>query len=73
MMLTIVDVAKSMDKTAEQIAKELDEKLANFGWANSIAQKKSLQEMLVKQGRDVPGSPLMRVRHEIADAPNVEL
>lgn len=66
------DVAASMDKTAEQVQKELDAKLANFGWANSVAGEKSIQDMFLKQGMRKAGVPHLTVRDEIKDVKNVD-
>lgn len=67
-----LDVAANMDKTAEQVQKELDAKLANFGWANSVAGQKSIQDMFLKQGLRRAGMPHMAVRDDIKDAQNVD-
>lgn len=62
-----------MDKQAKDIEKELDAKLANFGWHNSVAGKKSIEEMLRRQGGDSVGSPMSYVRDEIKDAKYIDL
>lgn len=62
-----------MDKERVQIEEELDKKLANFGWNNSVAGEKSIQQMLRRQGANVPGSPMTELRDEIKGAKNVDL
>lgn len=61
-----------MDKQAKNIEKELDAKLANFGWNNSIAGHRSIQGSLFRQGSAVAGSPALKVREEIQGARNVD-
>lgn len=62
-----------MDKQVADIEKELDAKLANFGWNNSVAGKKSIEEMLRRQGGDIAGSPMSYIRDEISGAKNIDL
>ena len=62
-----------MDKQAKDIEKELDAKLANFGWNNDAAGEKSIQQLLLRQGARVVGSPATEVRYEIRAKKNVDL
>jgi len=62
-----------MDKQLQDVEKELDTKLANFGWNNSVAPNKSIQEMLLRQGARVAGTPMMELRDDIKGAKNVDL
>lgn len=62
-----------MDKQKAEIEKELDAKLANFGWNNDVAGKRSIQEMLRRQGMNVAGAPGQEVREEIKGAKNIDL
>lgn len=67
------DVAQNMDRQLDAIRKDLDAKLANFGWKDASPKNKSVHEMLLRQGRRVQGSPLMSNRDKIANVKNVEL
>lgn len=67
------DVASKMDKERIQVEEELDKKLANFGWNNSAAGQKSIQDMLRRQGANVPGSPMTELRDEIKGAKYIDL
>lgn len=67
------DVASKMDKQLKDVEKELDTKLANFGWNNDVAGKQSIQEMLLRQGQRVVGAPATEVRDEIKNAKNIDL
>lgn len=62
-----------MDKQVADIEKELDAKLANFGWNTSVAGKKSIEEMLRHQGGNVAGAPMSYIRDEISDAKYIDL
>ena len=56
------EVGKNMDKAFAEIEKELDDKLASFGWNKSVGSTKSVTEMLQKQGVKQVGVPLTDVR-----------
>lgn len=68
-----LDVAKNMDRQLDAIRKDLDAKLANFGWKDKSTKNKSIHEMLLRQGGRVQGAPLMSNRDEVANVKNVEL
>jgi hypothetical protein len=51
-----------MDKAFSEIEKELDSKLATFGWNKTVGSTKSVTEMLQKQGMKQVGVPLSDVR-----------
>lgn len=51
-----------MDKAFAEVEKELDAKLATFGWNKSVASTQSVTEMLQKQGVKQVGVPLTDVR-----------
>lgn len=69
----VADVSSKMDRQLADVEKELDAKLANFGWNNSVAPNKSIQELLLRQGARTAGTPMMEVRDDIKDAKNVDL
>lgn len=69
----MADVSSKMDNQLQDVEKELDAKLANFGWNNSVAPNKSIQEMLLRQGARVAGTPMMEVRDDIKAAKNIDL
>lgn len=56
-----------------EVEKELDQKLAHFGWNKDVAGQKPLEEMLRRQGRNTPGSIGMELRDDIKDAKNMDL
>lgn len=51
-----------MDKAFAEVEKELNAKLATFGWNKSVAATQSVTEMLQKQGAKQVGVPLTDVR-----------
>lgn len=51
-----------MDKAFAEVEKELDAKLATFGWNKSAGSTTSVTEMLQKQGAKQVGVPLSDVR-----------
>ncbi|KAK5076650.1 mitochondrial 37S ribosomal protein rsm10 [Lithohypha guttulata] len=68
-----VDVASNMDRQLEEVQKDLDAKLANFGWRQYAAGKQSVEEMLRRQGARIPGATMSLVRDKIAGVKNVDL
>jgi ribosomal protein S10 len=56
------EVGKNMDRAFAEVEKELDAKLATFGWNKSVASTQSVTEMLQKQGVKQVGVPLTDVR-----------
>jgi hypothetical protein len=58
----LTEVGKNMDKAFAEVEKELDAKLAAFGWNKSVGSTKSVIEMLQKQGARQVGVPLSDVR-----------
>lgn len=69
----MTDVAGKMDKQMVEVEKELDEKLANFGWNKDVAGQRSIEEMLRRQGNNSAGSIGMEIRDDIKDAKNIDL
>ena len=53
-----------MDKAVADVEKELDAKLAMFGWNKSVGSTKSVTEMLQKQGMKQVGVALSDVRED---------
>lgn len=62
-----------MDRQLDAVRKDLDAKLAHFGWKDASPKNKSVHEMMLRQGRKVQASPLMSNRDEIANVKNVDL
>jgi len=56
------EVGKNMDNAFTDVEKELDAKLATFGWNKSVAATRSVVEMLQNQGVKQVGVPLTDVR-----------
>ena len=56
------EVGKNMDKAFSEVEKDLDAKLATFGWNKGVAPNRSVTEMLQKQGAKQVGVPLTDVR-----------
>lgn len=56
-----------MDKQFIEVEKELDVKLKNFGWNKQVADKKSISEMLRKQGLKTAGVGMTDVREASKD------
>lgn len=58
------DVASKMDAQAKELDKDIEAKLANFGWNKAVAGSRSLEEALQKQGVNHVGVPMTIVRDE---------
>jgi ribosomal protein S10 len=58
----LTEVGKNMDQAFAEVEKELNAKLATFGWNKSVAATQSVTEMLQKQGAKQVGVPLTDVR-----------
>ena len=61
MLTSDVEVAENMDQAFSEVEKELDHKLANFGWKGT-ASTKSVADLLQRQGVKHVGMPLTDVR-----------
>lgn len=58
-----LDVGEQMDRTYKsQVEKELTEKLKEFGFNKTIAEKTSLDRLMRRQGTKVQGVPMAEVR-----------
>ena len=60
--ISLIDVAKTMDKQFNELEKELDEKLRLYGFNQAAAGNRDLLRMMLKQGVRGPGVGATDVR-----------